>query len=422
MNPAMHVCLNTHSPGVQLNVAVDVGCIRHRVAVGLSEGKVLDEFDIAHDGPGLTAFFTRIEHHEREHQATSVAVAMEGFGGYARPLDARVLMHGWRLFNVNNLKLARFKEIFPAPAKTDAIDARRMLQLFQLQDRVPMAKAVLQEVAPIGETEAKLKALTRRRKQLVDDRMRLSRRLQADLQALCPGLLAVTGEADNLWFLNFLTMRDDLTKLKNVRLSSLLATTGIGKGYAAKIRQWQQEATFSNSATYLGAMIVTDARQILALRKQILALEAQLEDLAGQSVMARRIQTVPGFGLICSTELAGEIGSVERFAKTDSLAMYLGVAPLDNSSGKYKGSKVPRQVNRRARDAMMIAAVQHIRSVPASKAYFDKKRAAGKTHQQAVRAVARMLSKVLFSMLKHSEDYVIPDVSNTPESNSVTVP
>jgi transposase len=422
MNPAMPVCLNTHSPGVQLNVAVDVGCIRHRVAVGLSEGKVLDEFDIAHDGPGLTAFFTRIEHHEREHQATSVAVAMEGFGGYARPLDARVLMHGWRLFNVNNLKLARFKEIFPAPAKTDAIDARRMLQLFQLQDRVPMAKAILQEVAPIGETEAKLKALTRRRKQLVDDRMRLSRRLQADLQALCPGLLAVTGEADNLWFLNFLTMRDDLTKLKNVRLSTLLATTGIGKGYAAKIRQWQQEATFSNSATYLGAMIVTDARQILALRKQILALEAQLEDLAGQSVMARRIQTVPGFGLICSTELAGEIGSVERFAKTDSLAMYLGVAPLDNSSGKYKGSKVPRQVNRRARDAMMIAAVQHIRSVPASKAYFDKKRAAGKTHQQAVRAVARMLSKVLFSMLKHSEDYVIPDVSNTPESNPVTVP
>lgn len=422
MNPAMHVCLNTHSPGVQLNVAVDVGCIRHRVAVGLSEGKVLDEFDIAHDGPGLTAFFTRIEHHEREHQATSVAVAMEGFGGYARPLDARVLMHGWRLFNVNNLKLARFKEIFPAPAKTDAIDARRMLQLFQLQDRVPMAKAILQEVAPIGETEAKLKALTRRRKQLVDDRMRLSRRLQADLQALCPGLLAVTGEADNLWFLNFLTMRDDLTKLKNVRLSTLLATTGIGKGYAAKIRQWQQEATFSNSATYLGAMIVTDARQILALRKQILALEAQLEDLAGQSVMARRIQTVPGFGLICSAELAGEIGSVERFAKTDSLAMYLGVAPLDNSSGKYKGSKVPRQVNRRARDAMMIAAVQHIRSVPASKAYFDKKRDAGKTHQQAVRAVARMLSKVLFSMLKHSEDYVIPDVSNTPESNPVTVP
>lgn len=155
-------------------------------------------------------------------------------------------------------------------------------------------------------------------------------------------------------------------------------------------------------------MIVSDARQMLALRQQILALEAELKVLAGQSGMARRIQTVPGFGLVCGCELAGEIGSIARFAKTDSLAMYLGVAPLDNSSGKFKGSKVPRQVNRRARDAMMIAAVHHIAAVPASKAYFDKNRAAGKTHQQAVRVDAHMLARVLFSMLKNSKDYAIP--------------
>ena len=74
-----------------------------------------------------------------------------------------------------------------APAKTDAIDARRMLELFELQDHVPMAKAILREVAPVAETETRLKALTRRRKQRVDDRMRLSRRMQADLHATCPG-------------------------------------------------------------------------------------------------------------------------------------------------------------------------------------------------------------------------------------------
>ena len=106
------------SPLTQLHVAIDVGCTRHRVAVGLSEGTLLDEFDVTHDGPGLTAFFKRIEQHERQHEAASVAVAMEGYGGYARPLDGRVLMRDWRLYNVNNLKLAWFKEIFPAPAKT----------------------------------------------------------------------------------------------------------------------------------------------------------------------------------------------------------------------------------------------------------------------------------------------------------------
>jgi transposase len=400
----------------ELRIAIDVGSARHRVAVGGGGGQLLDEFDIEHDGPGIADFFARISRHEKMQAATAVRVAMEGYGGYARPLDARVLMRGWRLYNVNNLKLARFKEIFPAPAKTDAIDARRMLELFALHDQVPMARAVLQEVAPVDETEQKLKALTRRRKQLVEDRMRVSMRMQADLQAACPGLLAITGQADNLWFLNFLTLRDDLTKLKAVRQTTVLATTGIGKSYAAKIRQWQREAAFSPAADYLGPMVVADARQMLALRSQILALEAGIEDLMQHSATAQRIRTIPGFGLICAAELAGEIGTIERFAKADSLAMYLGVAPLDNSSGKRSASKVPKQVNFRARDAMMIATVHHVAAVPASKAYFNKKRAAGKTHQQAVRATARILAKVLFAMLKHGTNYQTP--ASLPASNA----
>ncbi len=402
----------------ELRVAVDVGSARHRVAVGRSDGKLLEEFDVLHDGPGLADFFMRIERHEKREAACGIRVAMEGYGGYARPLDARVLKRGWRLYSVNNLKLARFKEIFPAPAKTDAIDARRMLELFQLQDKVPMARAVLQEVAMVSPVELKLKAITRRRKQLVDDRMRLSMRMQADLQAACPGLLNITGQLDNLWFLNFITLREDLAKLKGVRLSSLLAVPWIGRGYAAKIQQWQREATFSETCEFLGPMIVADARQMLCLREQILALEAQIETLAQHSIMASTIRTVPGFGLICSAELAGEIGSIERFVKGDSLAMYLGVAPLDNSSGKYKGSKVSKQINRRARDAMMIAAVHHVALVPASKAYYDKKRDAGKSHQQAVRATARLLAKILFAMLKHGKNYEQPadPIQNHPTS------
>jgi hypothetical protein len=73
---------------------------------------------------------------------------MEGYNGYARPLDRMILGQGFRLYSVNNLKLARYKEIFPAPAKTDAIDGRKILELFRLRDHVPLARDVLQEVAP----------------------------------------------------------------------------------------------------------------------------------------------------------------------------------------------------------------------------------------------------------------------------------
>jgi hypothetical protein len=38
---------------------------------------------------------------------------MEGFNGCAGPLDRMVRRRGYRLYNINNLELARFKEIFP---------------------------------------------------------------------------------------------------------------------------------------------------------------------------------------------------------------------------------------------------------------------------------------------------------------------
>lgn len=55
-----------------------------------------------------------------------------------------------------------------------------------------------------------------------------------------------------------------------------------------------------------------------------------------------------------------------------NIPFYLGMAFLDNSSGKYKGTKSPRQVNKRAKTAMMVVIVDE------SKSYYEKKRAEGK--------------------------------------------
>lgn len=47
-----------------------------------------------------------------------------------------------------------------------------------------MARTVLQEVAPIDGVHRQLKAMSRRRKQLVGERMSISQRMQAELQAV----------------------------------------------------------------------------------------------------------------------------------------------------------------------------------------------------------------------------------------------
>ena len=176
---------------LELRVSVDVGYRRHSVAMGLSSGEVLEEFEIDHRLEGFQEFFTRIEV-QRKKRNCAVSVAMEGYNGHARPLDSMVRQRGYRLYNLNNLKFARFKEIFPGAAKSDRIDARKGLELFQLSDHLPLAKEVLQEVSGTAPENEVLKRLTRRRRRLVNERVRVVNNLQADLQAVCPGLLEIT--------------------------------------------------------------------------------------------------------------------------------------------------------------------------------------------------------------------------------------
>lgn len=390
----------------EIRVSVDVGCHAPSVAIGLSGGELIEEFELAHSPEGFRRFFDRVSRQEVRY-GLPVSVAMEGYNGYARPLDRMVRLRDYRLFNINNVKLARFKEIFPAAAKTDRIDARKGLELFQLQDFFPAAKGVLQEVAATSEENDLLKRLTRRRRRLVEERTRVLNNMQADLQAVSPGLLTITKDASNVWFLRFITSTDSLQKLSRLRRSTLLKIRSAGKTFADLIQVWQKQAHFSDEVSYVGEMIQEDAARILELRDKIKALDNRIAEIAKSSREAVLVSSLPGFGPTSTAELTGEIGTIDRFDRESSLALYLGMANLDNSSGKKKGSKTPKIINTRARAAMMTAVDRHRKCVPESQRYYDKKRAEGKKHNQAIRVLGRHLCRILFKMLKENREYEI---------------
>jgi len=397
-----------------LCVGIDVGYRAHRVGIAHPDGSILEEFDISHSDADFQEFFRRVEARRCE-LSLPVAVAMEGYNGYARPLDRLVREKGYRLFNVNNLKLARFKEVFPGAAKTDSIDTRKILELFRLKDQLPLAKDAIQEVVGAPAVNEKLKRLSRRRRHLVTEKMRVLNRMQADLQAVCPELLASTNDANNLWFLRLLIFRDDLRQLARLRRSTIFQIPGVGQKYARLIRDWQAKAQFSAEVEYVGPMIIQDARRILELRAQIHALDEAMADLAEQSEIARRLSTIPGFGKTSIAELAGEIGTLERFASEASLALYLGMCPLTRQSGQMCTARTPRQVNTRCKAAMMTTIARHIGCVPQSRAYYDRKRAESKTHNQAIRSLGRHLVRVIWAMLRDGRDYEIrEDIHPTP--------
>jgi transposase len=402
----------------ELRVSVDVGYRRHSVAIGLASGEILEEFEIEHRLEGFEEFFSRIEKHN-PNKGYCVAVAMEGYNGYARPLDSMVRQHGYRLYNINNLKLARFKEIFPGSAKSDRIDARKGLELFQLRDHLPLAKEVLQEVLGTPQENEVLKRLTRRRRRLVNERVRVVNNLQADLQAVCPGLLEITSEASSQWFLNFLLSADTLAQLARLRKATLLKIPAVGRKYASRIEDWQKRAHFGAEVEWVSEMIQEDAQRCLDLAEMIKTLQTKIKQVAQDSKIAKMLLSIPGFGPVCTSELAGEIGTIERFSKEGSLGLYLGMSTLDNSSGKYQGSKAPKHVNTRAKAAMMIALDRHRKYVPESQRYYEKKRSQGKKHNQALRALGRHLCRIIYKMLKEGREYEMrPEKGNTKSTVS----
>ncbi len=67
--------------GPHIRVGIDVGGDSHRVGIASPQGVLLEEFDIPHNHEGFDEFFDRVDSHR---QGLPV-VAMEGYGGHARP-------------------------------------------------------------------------------------------------------------------------------------------------------------------------------------------------------------------------------------------------------------------------------------------------------------------------------------------------
>lgn len=193
--------------------------------------------------------------------------------------------------------------------------------------------------------------------------------------------------------------------MPRLRAKTVAAIPGVGAIYGVRIRAWQREAQFAADIAFADTDVVDDARAILGLSERIAGLDARIEALQAGCRAAQRLRSIPGFGATGVGELVGEIGTLGRFRGESSLAVYLGMAPLDHSSGLRVRGKRPRCINVRCQAAMMTCVVRHKACVPESQAFYDRKRAQGKTHNQAVRALGRHLVRAIWHMLKDDRDY-----------------
>ncbi len=116
---------------------------------------------------------------------------------------------------------------------------------------------------------------------------------------------------------------------------------------------------------------------------------------------------MPGFGPLLGAELlAAAGGDVSVFGTADRFAAVAGLAPVPRDSARISGNlRRPRRYDRRLMRAAYLSAQLSIRSCTESRIYYDRKRAEGKRHTQAVLALARRRSNMLWAMLRDDTPY-----------------
>jgi transposase len=154
-------------------------------------------------------------------------------------------------------------------------------------------------------------------------------------------------------------------------------------------------------------LVHTLAQEVLALNRQVAELDKAIEARFRNHHAFDVITSTPGLGIILGAEfLAATGGDMTVFGTADRLAGFGGVAPVPRDSGKISGNlRRPRRYNRRLQRVFYISALFSIRHCDESRWFYDRKRAEGKRHTQAVLALARRRVNVLWALLRDGRCY-----------------
>jgi transposase len=111
--------------------------------------------------------------------------------------------------------------------------------------------------------------------------------------------------------------------------------------------------------------------------------------------------SLPGMGPILGAEFLVAVGDIRAFESADRLAAYAGLVPAARDSGKRVGNnKRMRGGNKTLKRVFYQSAFASLRSAPESRVFYERKRAEGKRHTQALIALARRRVNVVWAMLR----------------------
>ena len=373
---------------------VDAGKGFHRAHVLDASGKELLSRKVQNDEDDLLKLID-----EALSLAEEVIWAVDQPGGGAALLLALLWERNQRVLYVPGLSVDRARDAYRGESKTDARDARVIADQARMRSDLGELRAGEQEIA-------ELQLFLARRRDLVTDQSRTITRLREALVSLFPALeraLDVNGKGP-LILLTHYQSPTQLRRAGHKRIATYLRNRGVkgSNNVAHKALGAARSQNVTLPAQEVGATIVAElAEDVLGLKDRLQSIDEEI----GQRFFARRearvLISLPGMGPILGAEFLVCVGEISAFESADRLAAYAGLVPAARDSGKRVGNnRRMRGGNKVLKRVFYQSAFASLRSAPESRVFYDRKRAEGKRHTQALIALARRRVNVLWAMLR----------------------
>lgn len=339
-------------------------------------------------------------------QADEVTVALDLLGGTATLLCAMIAEAGFRLVHTPGLSVNRARQgMRGGENKSDPRDAATIAELAR-------TRPDLRQVDTEREIDVDIRLLVGRRSEIVRDQTRRLGRLRDLLSSLFPALERRI-DVKTKTGLTFLSFYAAPHELRSVRSAGIVRKVTRSAAHLRGVPQMAEDAITLARARSLdvpGAQ--TRARLVKELAAEALAargardrIDRDIAELLADHPDATLIQSLPGMGVVMTAELIAQIGDTKRFRSADALAAAAGLTPVLRQSGKSYAVRRATGGDKALKRVFFQSAFIAL-AHPESKAFYDRKRAEGKRHNQAVIALARRRINVIWAILNSRQPFI----------------
>jgi transposase len=151
---------------------------------------------------------------------------------------------------------------------------------------------------------------------------------------------------------------------------------------------------------------------LAGLNSKIADLDKEIARRAREDEVSRRLMTIPGIGPISATAIAALAPPAETFAKGRDFAAWLGLTPLQRSTGgKQKLGATSKMGERTLRRLLIIgssAVVQQASKRGAPKGSWLEQMLARKPRMLVTVALANKMARIVWALLVKQENYRAP--------------